>query len=74
MTFEGEVGSGDLRRALEAQREHLAGCLQECEADKAAPLHARLTDVLVRLDALAVPEGSRLDELAAARRKRRTGS
>lgn len=74
MDFKSEVGSGDLRRALEAQREDLAGCLESCKPGEAAPLHARLTDVLTRLDALAVPAGSRLDELAAARRKRRTGS
>ena len=68
------MASGDLKTALTAQRDHLIACLGIAPADKAAPLHARLTDVLLRLDGLAAPKGSKRDELAAAREKRRTGS
>jgi hypothetical protein len=68
------MGSSDLGTALRALRDHLIGCLAECPPDKAAPLAARLESVLIRLDAMAAPEVSKVDELAAARRKRRTGS
>lgn len=68
------IGSPDLATALRALRDHLVECLAVCPPDKAAPLAARLESVLVRLDALSAPEVSKVDELAAARKKRRTGS
>lgn len=72
-----DMASDDLGTALRAQRDHLVACLAECPVDKVAPLHARLTDVLVRLSAMEAPEESTVDELAAAREdrlKKRTGS
>lgn len=69
-----DIASPDLGTALRALRDHLVECLEECPPDKAAPLATRLEAVLVRLDDLTAPEVSKVDQLAAARAKRRTGS
>ena len=62
--------STDLGTALRAQRDHLVACLAECPPDKAAPLHARLTDILLKLDGMAVPKGSTSDDLKKRRAER----
>lgn len=63
------VGSGDARRALEAQRDDIARRLEVTDSGRdAAALHGRLSDVLDRLAALPAPkEGTALDELARRR-------
>ena len=74
-SFVDEVNSGDQRRALEALRGHLADTLLVAPPLAVAPLAARLQLVLARLAALNTGvEGSKIDELAAARVARRAGA
>jgi hypothetical protein len=74
-SFVDEVNSGDQRRALEALRGHLADTLLVAPPQAVAALGARLQMVLAKLAALdAGVEGSKIDELAAARVARRAGA
>ena len=75
-SFIDEVNSGDERRALEALRAHLADTLLVAPPQAVAALGARLQMVLAKLAALdgRGVEGSKIDELAAARVARRSGA
>ena len=74
-SFIDEVNSGDERRALEALRAHLADTLLVAPPQAVAALGARLQMVLAKLAALdSGVEGSKIDELAAARVARRSGA
>lgn len=64
------VASGDLRRSLEALRDHLAKELAGAGARDAAPLAKQLRDTLNQLSAIATPEKSVTDELKAKRAAR----
>ena len=71
-----EVGSGDERRALVALRTHLAETLLVAPPHAVAAIAARLQMVLARLATLegSGVEVSTVDDLAAARVARRSGS
>jgi hypothetical protein len=74
-SFIDDVNSGDERMALEALRAHLADTLLVAPPQAVAPLAARLQMVLAKLTALdSGVEGSKIDELAAARVARRAGA
>jgi hypothetical protein len=68
------VAAGDRRASLEALRDFLAARLEAVDPDKTAPLAKQLADVLRELSTLAVPKGSKVDDLAAKRAARRSGA
>lgn len=78
------VAGGDLRSALEALRDRLADEVERVAEDgfcpvckrgssSVAPLAKQLRDVLVQLDSLAKPVGSKTDELKKRRADRQAG-
>ena len=66
------AATGDRRATLEALRDLLAASLVVVDPDKRAPLAKQLTDVLREIDALPSGERSKVDDLAARRKARRT--
>jgi hypothetical protein len=65
----------DRRRRLEALRDRLADAIEEAGHRDLAPLAARYQSVLAELAELpAVKESDGLDDLSAARRRRRSGA
>lgn len=65
------------REELEELRDLLLTRLKEASARDTAPIAARYADTIARLAAMdsTVPqEGSKLDELSAARERRRSGT
>lgn len=67
--------SEDHRKRLEALRDRLAVAIEEAGMRDLAPLAARYQSVLTELATLPVVEESDgIDDLSAARRKRRAGA
>jgi len=67
--------SEDHRKRLEALRDRLEGAIEEAGMRDLAPLAARYQAVLAELAALPVVEESNgIDDLSAARRRRRAGA
>jgi hypothetical protein len=82
MSLEEAVGSGDLRRALEALRDELAREIEggstcvKCGgalSSSTAALAKQLRDTLKELAGIAVPEGSKTDDLKRKRAERQAG-
>lgn len=66
MPLADDVSSGDLRTALEAQRDDIARRLESADDRAAAALHQRLSIVLRDLDKLPTGrEESKLDRIAS---------
>jgi hypothetical protein len=66
------VQSGDRRQSLEAIRDRLASELDEAEGRDVAPIAKELRNVIDTIEALpGAREGSKSDDLAAQRAKRR---
>lgn len=74
--------TGDLRSSLAALRDRLAAELDEgstCQkcggsiASPTAPIAKQLRDVLMQIDSMAKPEGSKTDELKRKRAQREAG-
>lgn len=83
MVLSETIAEGDLRASLEAIRDHLAHELEQgadckkCGGVLSSPTPAlakQLTAVIAQLDQLPTKEASDVDDLAAARRKRRANA
>lgn len=73
----GAAASNDRLATLVALRNTLARSIDECESMRdLAALSRQMTDVLAQIDAVAPPEqkGDAVDEIAARRAARRSGS
>lgn len=76
MTFKEDIESGDLRRQLEAVRDHLRDEIESCESTRyAAPLIRQLTEVVTQIAELpGNTVASSADQLAAKRHARRNSA
>jgi hypothetical protein len=77
VTVEEAAATGDRLKALVALRTKLAAAIDGCESLRdLPPLSARLSDVLVQIEALSpkVEVGDAVDEITARRAARRAGT
>lgn len=83
MSLSEAVATGDLRTSLEAIRDHLADELEQgcacvkCGGSVSSPTAAiakQLADVIARIERLPTKEASAVDDLAAQRRRRKSGA
>ncbi|MEU6580657.1 hypothetical protein [Nocardia sp. NPDC046763] len=72
-SFSSVIQSGNRLDSLIALRDRLARAIERCSARDLSPLSRQLTALLAEIEKLQAPEkeGSKLDDIAAARAKRR---
>jgi hypothetical protein len=76
-SVEQAVLTGDRLKSITALRDKLARAIDECESLRdLPPLSARLSDVLIQIEALSpkVEVGDAVDEITARRAARRAGT